>query len=77
MFPVRASLRRHRYVQYSGDPMTSQEDDERRRYERWREDVRRKVREGYEQALRGELVDGEEAFERLRKRIEAMGKKGA
>jgi hypothetical protein len=55
--------------------MTSQEDDERRRYERWREDVRRKVRIGYEELLRGDLVDGEVAFEQLRKRLESMKKK--
>ncbi|HVS10080.1 MAG TPA: type II toxin-antitoxin system ParD family antitoxin [Planctomycetota bacterium] len=53
------------------------EDEERRRAETWREEVRRKIDEGFEEALRGELLDGEEVFERLRKQIEAQAKKGA
>ena len=53
------------------------EQEDRRRAEVWREEVRRKIDEGFEQALRGELVDGEQVFERLRKRIEARGRNGA
>jgi predicted transcriptional regulator len=53
------------------------EDDERRRAQAWREEVRRKIDEGFEEALRGELLDGEQVLERLRQRIESRGKKGA
>jgi len=44
---------------------------------RWREEIRRKIAEGVAQAKAGQLVDGEEAFERLRKRVDAHRKKGA
>lgn len=44
---------------------------------RWREEVRRKIAEGMAQAKAGQLVDGDEAFERLRKRIDACRTKGA
>lgn len=44
---------------------------------RWREEVRRKIAEGMAQAKAGQLVDGDEAFERLRKRIDARRTKGA
>jgi antitoxin ParD1/3/4 len=38
---------------------------------RWREEARRKIAEGMAQAKAGQLVDGDEAAERLRKRIDA------
>jgi predicted transcriptional regulator len=47
------------------------EDDERRRAQAWREEVRRKIDEGFEEALRGELLDGEQVLERLRRAIES------
>ena len=47
--------------------------EERRR----REEVRRKIAEGVAQAKAGQLLDGEEAFQRLRQRIDKHRKKGA
>jgi len=44
---------------------------------RWREEVRRKIAEGMAQAKAGQLVDGDEAFGRLGKRVDAHRKKGA
>ena len=44
---------------------------------RWREEVRRKIADGMAQAKAGQLVDGEKAAERLRKRIDAHRRKGA
>lgn len=38
----------------------------------WREDARRKIDEGFEECLRGELIDGDVVFERLRCRLEAQ-----
>lgn len=38
----------------------------------WREDARRKIDEGFEECLRGELIDGDVVFERLRRRLEAL-----
>lgn len=46
--------------------------EERRAYEAWREDARRKIDEGYEECLRGETLDGEEVFERALLRLDAM-----
>lgn len=37
---------------------------------RWREDVRRKIAEGVAEAKAGELRDGDEVAERLRKRLD-------
>ena len=48
----------------------AREDEERRRADVWREEVGRKIDEGLAEALRGELQDGEEVFERLKERIE-------
>ena len=45
--------------------------EERRKYEAWREEARRKIEIGYQQAIAGELIDGEEALERLRLEMEA------
>lgn len=45
--------------------------EQARTYEAWKEYVRRAIEVGYEQCLRGELVDGDAVFERLRLRIEA------
>lgn len=45
--------------------------EERRKYEAWRDETRRKIEIGYQQSLSGEMVDGEEAFEQLRLQIEA------
>jgi len=46
-------------------------EDERR----WRAEVRQSIADGVAQANAGELVDGDEAFDRLRKRIDARRKK--
>lgn len=43
----------------------------------WREELRRKIDEGWDQAMSGELVDGAQAFERLRQRIDEPRKTGA
>ena len=51
--------------------LMDREDDERRRAQAWREEVRRKIDEGFEEALRGELLDGEQVLERLRRAIES------
>jgi len=44
---------------------------------RWRAEVRQKIAEGMAQARAGLMVDGEEAFERLRKRVDGHRTKGA
>lgn len=41
----------------------------------WRADVRRKIADGMAQARAGELVDGDEARERLHKRIDNRRKR--
>ena len=46
-----------------------QETNERRDYEAWRDDAKRKIEEGLAQAKRGELVDGEQAFARIKERL--------
>jgi len=43
---------------------------------RWREEVRGKIAAGVAQAKAGQLVDGEQAFERLRKRVDVRRSKG-
>ncbi len=43
---------------------------------RARETIRAKVREGLDQARRGELVDGEDVFARLKKRVDAAAASG-
>ena len=53
-----------------GIRLLMQREDERRRYETWKEDVRRKIDEGMEQLERGEFLDGEEVFEDLQQRID-------
>ncbi len=45
------------------------EHSERARYADWHEDARNKIREGLDALERGELVDGEGAFRRLRERL--------
>lgn len=49
--------------------LMQQEAEGRRDYEAWRDDARRKIEEGLAQAKRGELVDGEQAFARIKKRL--------
>jgi antitoxin ParD1/3/4 len=49
--------------------LMQQEANERRDYAAWRDDARRKIEEGLAQAKRGELVDGEQAFARIKKRL--------
>jgi antitoxin ParD1/3/4 len=44
---------------------------------RWRDEVRRKIAEGVAQAKAGQLVDGDEALARLKKRIAARRPKRA
>ena len=44
---------------------------------RWREEARRKIASSLAQAKAGQLVDGEEAFERLKKRVGARRARGA
>ena len=48
--------------------LMQQESDEQREFAAWREEVRRKVDAGLDQAERGQTVDGERAFARLKKR---------
>jgi len=43
----------------------------------WRAEVREKIAEGMAQARAGQLVDGEEAIGRLRKRVETHRTAGA
>lgn len=40
-------------------------------YETWREIARRNIDEGFDQCVRGELVDGDVVFDRLLRRLEA------
>jgi antitoxin ParD1/3/4 len=44
---------------------------------RWRAEVRQKIAEGVAQAKAGLMVDGDEAFGRLRKRVDGHRTKGA
>ena len=39
----------------------------------WASEVREKIEEGWQEVQRGELLDGEMVFERLKKRIEDRG----
>ena len=43
--------------------------------EKWRADVRQKIAEGMAQAKAGQLVDGEEVFDRLESELDAADKK--
>jgi antitoxin ParD1/3/4 len=47
-----------------------QEAAEGERRDAWVGEVREKIEEGWGQAQRGELLDGEQVFKRLKKRIE-------
>lgn len=57
--------------------LMQQESDEQRDFRAWREEVRRQVDAGLDQAERGQLVDGEQAFARLKKRAGTRGKRKA
>jgi antitoxin ParD1/3/4 len=46
-------------------------------YEAWRDRVRQQVEEGYQQAARGELLDGEQVFARAKKRLRPIRKRRA
>ncbi len=50
------------------------ESDEEQRRSDWVRGVREKIEEGWQQSERGELLDGEEVFRRLKKRIEERGR---
>ncbi len=41
-----------------------------KRDQAWLTDARRKIEEGWQEVARGETVDGEEAFQRLRARLQ-------
>jgi putative addiction module CopG family antidote len=51
--------------------LMQREAEDRRAYDAWREEARRKIEIGYQQAIAGELIDGEEAFARARVKMEA------
>jgi antitoxin ParD1/3/4 len=57
--------------------LMQQASDEQREFATWRETVRRQVEEGYAQAERGQLVDGEKAFARQRKQATTRRKRRA
>jgi len=57
--------------------LMQQESDERREFAAWREQVRAKIDAGLDQAERGELVDGERAFARVKKRLGTRRKRRA
>ncbi len=57
--------------------LMQQESAERREFTAWREEVRRKIDAGLDQAERGQLVDGERAFARLKKRLGTRRKRRA
>lgn len=46
------------------------EAEDRRQYEAWRDEARRTIEVRYQRALEGGFVDGEAAFERVRRRME-------
>jgi len=46
------------------------ESDEEKRHSIWAREVREKIEEGWQQVQRGELLDGEEIFRRLKNRLE-------
>ncbi len=50
------------------------EADEQRRFQAWRDEVRRKIDAGWDQATGGQLVDGEDAFKRLEAKLQAKRK---
>jgi antitoxin ParD1/3/4 len=47
------------------------EESEGGRRASWREDARRRIEEGWQDAQRGELLDSEEVFDELRRAIDA------
>ena len=51
------------------------EENEREAYEHWHGDASRRIQEGLEALERGELVEGEEAFRRLRERLVTHGER--
>ena len=55
--------------------LMERDSDAQRRFDAWREEVRRKIDLGLEQAKRGELVDGDEVFAELMQSIERHRKK--
>jgi Arc/MetJ-type ribon-helix-helix transcriptional regulator len=55
--------------------MMDREGHERRRYDAWREDARRKIDEACEESP-GSSVDGPALFEELRLEIEALRERG-
>ncbi len=57
--------------------LMSQDSDEQRRFEVWREEVRRKIDSGMDQAKRGQLVDGQQVFDKLKKRLDTRRKRRA
>lgn len=67
-FPIRGSNARD---EPNHEAMSVSCAGEVRRNEAWREDVRRKIDEGFEQSERGEMFDGEAVFERHRRLIES------
>jgi antitoxin ParD1/3/4 len=46
-------------------------------YEAWRDQARQHIEEGYQQAERGELLDGEEVFARAKRRLRSSRRRGA
>jgi antitoxin ParD1/3/4 len=50
-----------------------QEAGEEQRRSNWASEVREKIEEGWQQVQRGELLDGDAVFERLRKQLEDRG----
>jgi antitoxin ParD1/3/4 len=56
--------------------LMEQEAAEGRLADVWRSQVREKIEEGWAEAERGECVDGEAAFDQLKKRIEDRRNQG-
>ena len=50
------------------------EAEEQRRFQAWRDEVRRKIDAGWDEAIEGKLVDGKDAFKRLEERLDARRK---
>ena len=49
------------------------ESDEDKRRSIWAREAREKIEEGWQQSERGEMLDGEEVFRRLKKALEERG----
>jgi hypothetical protein len=49
------------------------ESDEDKRRSIWAREVREKIEEGWQQSERGEMLDGEAVFRRLKKALEERG----